>query len=181
MIILVIIIVIILIFPIFIDLKITNLSGIDKIYFKFSLFSFVKVLYGEVNINKLGFVINLYNKKKIVYPFKKLLNLRENIKPLRDYHLLRFNVLLKLSTSDNLDHALIIASFFQTINQILANSIRQLKPYVKFNNYIDLYENLNEKKLFISFKFVFNLLTVLLSFIKKLLGKIYIWKKKITD
>ena len=60
-------------------------------------------------------------------------------------------------------------------------SIKELKPYVKFKNNLNIYEDSDDKNAFASLNFVFNLLTVLLGLLKKLWGKLLIWKEKVTD
>ena len=50
-----------------------------------------------------------------------------------------------------------------------------------FKNNLNIYEDSDDKNAFASLNFVFNLLTVLLGLLKKLWGKLLIWKEKVTD
>lgn len=174
-----IILVILLIFPIFVNVKL-YISNEDKLYFCFKLFSFIRIIFGEIIANSNGLIINLNYKKIIIYKYKKFLNIKESIKPLRDYHLLNCNININFGVTD-LEKGVIVASVFQIISEMIYSSLRELKPYVKLKSKLNIYENTREKNAFVSLNFVFNLLTVLLGLFKKLLGKLISWKEKVTD
>lgn len=171
--------IILLIFPIFVRLELYFSNTTNKLYFCFKIFSIIKLLFGEITTNGNGIIINLNYKKLIIYKYKNFLNIKDKIKPLRDYHLLKCKTYLNIGVK-NFENSVIIASFFLTITELINMSIKELKPYIKFKNNLNIYEDSDDKNAFASLNFVFNLLTVLLGLLKKLWGKLLIWKEKVT-
>ena len=174
------IIIVLIIFPIFVKSELFFCKKNKKLFFCFKIFSFLRIIFGEISANSNGLIINLNYKKNIIYPYKNFINIKEKIKPLRDYHLLKCKILFKIGVCD-MNEGIIIASAFQSINEIINSLLREIKPYIKLKNIINIYEDSDDKNAFISLTFVFNLLTVILGIIKKFWGKLLIWKAKITD
>lgn len=173
-------IIILLIFPIFVRVEIYFSNITNKLNFCFKIFSRIRLLFGEITANGKGIVINLNYKKLIVYKYINFLNISENIKPLRDYHLLKCKTYLNIGVK-NFENSIIIASFFLTTTELINRTLKELKPHVKFKNNLNIYEDSDEKNALVILNFVFNLLTVLFGLLKKIWGKLLIWKEKVTD
>lgn len=159
-----------LIFPIFVTGNLSINKNKREISYYIKIFGVIKVLYGYFQLDKEGLIIHLSKTKAILLRYDSLLSLKKKFKPLKDYHLLKFNSTLDLGTNeDNL--FLEFIGFYNFINQILGDNLKIIKPYFELNNEINIYENSNELNFRCSADLVFNLLMVIISVIKIIVEK----------
>ena len=81
----------ILIFPILLNGNLSFNKNYKVINYNVKLFGFLKVLYGYFELDNEGIIVHLTKSKAILITFKDILSLRKKIKPLKDYHLFKFN------------------------------------------------------------------------------------------
>ena len=102
-----------------------------------------------------------------------MLGLGKKIKPLRDYHIVKVNSFLNLGCYDNAILITFSAFILSFVNNVVFEIIHQLKPYVNVKNDICIFEKKEVFELYADFLILFNLLMVVISFIKIILGRIY--------
>ncbi len=163
---------IILIFPIFLNIEIFFNSEFKKLFFAIKLFG-IKCIGGYVEKVFDGFTIHITKNFAVIIPFKNLLSMRTKVKPLRDYHFIKFNTSVDLGTNKNLLLGFsfgFILNYIYNISHWLAFNI---KPYLNCKNNINIFE---DKQLFnfsIDSTILLNLLMIILSIIKIIMEKIF--------
>lgn len=177
----VILVFIILISPIFLNIKFIfqkNKREVFVIVKLFNLFSIIKCRIRIENTNILLFI----NKKffKCV-SLNKLLNMRKNIEPLKDYHIINFKILFSIGLKEQLYSGFFYSSLYSMLINTLYPIIKVKKPYLNFENYLNIDLDKNDLQVYLKTTVLLNLLMIFLSFIKILIGKIVLWKKKITE
>lgn len=159
------------IFPIFLNFKIFFSKELKKLFFTVNIFGF-SVLSGYAEQIKEGFAVHLTKNYAFIIPYKNLLGLKASAKPLKDYHIIKFDSEIDMSSEDNLidcfTSAFIINFIFNHLNFYLINK----KPYFKFSNEINVYENKNILNISINLLVLFNFLMIFLSLIKIAVEKI---------
>ena len=164
---------ILLIFPIFIRIDVAFTKDAKKILYKIRLFNLFVLFYGYVEKVNEGIAIHLSKRKAIIITNDKLFDVKNKIKPLKDYHVIRLFMQIDLGNKESILTSLSTAWSINFVTQYVEWFLENSKPYVKFNSAINVYE---EKDLFcvkINATFVFNLLMVTISLIKILLEKTF--------
>lgn len=167
-----------LIFPIFVSVFAVFGKNDKSLSFGAYLYGAVCVFAGKIK-QRGGylFIKHTFNKGKYV-PVYKVLSVKKSIKPLNDYHIISLRSLTEAGTGENLFLTVLCANAFNTVNDIAGDVITANKPYLTFRNDLNLIENDMRLNVFIKTVVVFNLLMVLLSFIKILAGKLFYAIKK---
>lgn len=161
----------ILIFPIFFGANISFSLENKKTIVNIKLFG-VKVFSFYICVISDGIIIHLTKNYAVIIPFNKLLSVRKKVEPLKDYHVIRFNSTLDIASEDNplivfsIVHVLSI--FYECLTWFLACH----KPYVEINNITNVNYNKNELRINVQFTVVFNILMIILSLIKIIVGKV---------
>ena len=169
---------ILIIFPIFLNIKIFFSWEIKKLFFLINIFG-IKCLSGYFEILSDCIAIHLTDKFAIIIPLKNLLGMRTRVKPLKDYHFVKFNSTIEIGSKEslisNFAFAFIINYFYNFTLWFLSNS----KPYINFNNKINLYQDNKKLNIIIDSTVIFNILMVLISIIKIIMEKIvYAFRNK---
>lgn len=154
-----------LIFPIFLNLDVFYCLELKKLYFSIRIFG-ASVLSGYAEQITEGFAIHLTKNYAIIITYKSFFKLRRRVKPLKDYHFKNFNLLVDLGNEEDLLLTTSTAFFVNYACNHLQNFIKNNKPYVKFFNKINVYENKNLFNISIRILVLFNLLMLILSLIK---------------
>lgn len=160
-----------LIFPIFITGDLIINKNKNEISYTIKIFWVIKLLYGYFELDKEGIIIHLNKKKAILIRYDSLLSVRKKFKPLKDYHLLKFNSTLDFGARENY-LSIQTATFYSLMGQILGDNLKIFKPYFETNNTINIYEDSNELNFRCNAELVFNLLMVIISVIKIIVEKI---------
>ena len=164
---------ILLIFPIFIRIDVAFTKDAKKILYKIRLFNLFVLFYGYVEKVNEGIAIHLSKRKAIIITNDKIFDVKNKIKPLKDYHVIRLFMQIDLGNKESILTSLSTAWSINFVTKYVEWFLENSKPYVKFNSAINVYE---EKDLFcvkINATFVFNLLMVTISLIKILLEKTF--------
>lgn len=168
-----IIVYIILIFPIFLTIKIRVNKGNNRLFYTIVIFGFIKLLNGYLELIKEGIAIHLTRYKAIIIPLKNIFEMRNKIKPLKDYHIIKFNIELALGLNNSLILPVSISFLLNYILQYVEWFLYNKKPYVKIDTNISLYENDNIADLHVKATVVFNLMMVIISLIKIGVEKVF--------
>ena len=163
---------IILFFPLFLSINGFISKDLKKIYFSICLFGFIKILSGYAQFLSDGVAFHLTRKKAYIYFYKKIFDLKNSVKPLKDYHIIKFYSVLEIGSLNGLFLPLSAGIALNYVNNIILWLFDNKKPYVKINNYIDIYENKDIFNLYLKASLVLNLLMIILSIIKICVEKI---------
>ncbi len=162
---------IIIIFPLLLNINLLFIKEHKKLYFTLGLYK-ISFLSGYVEIVDDSLAIHLSNKKAIIIPFKSFFELEKKIKPLKDYHVIKFKYLVELGSENNMLSSVSIGFIINYVFNIGKKIVNGIKPYVTIDGQTDVYENKNVFNVYIRASVLFNLLMVLLSLIKIILEKI---------
>ena len=174
----VIIIFIVLIFPIFINVRIFFCKELNKLFFTLNIFTF-KVVSGYVQKITEGIVIHITKNFAIIVPAKNLLGIGKSVKPLKDYHFIRFYTTFDIGSEDGLFEPLVFGFIINYIHRITHWFFYNHKPYIMLNNNINIFENTKKFNITTDVLILLNLLMIIISIIKIILEKmIYAFRNK---
>lgn len=162
----------ILIFPIFININVRYSKNINMLEYQIKLFSFITIIYGYIELIDEAIAIHINNKKAVLIFYKDIFSIRKKFKPLRDYHIFKFNTAISLGILDNETEKINFALIYNFIFNIIGQCTNQIKPYLSLKSSIMLYEKEDVFMFKVRSTFVFNVLMVLISLIKIFLEKI---------
>ena len=167
-----IIIFITLIFPIFINIKIQYLNKEKRLYFTISLYKVLRLLQGYIHLVFDGIAIHLSKFTAILIPYKNLLDMKNKIKPLKDYHVIKLNLSINVGNSESLIFPLFCAFLYRYIEENIKLILYNNKPYVELDGKINVYEGQNLFNFKLQGVAVLNLLMILISLIKIITEKV---------
>lgn len=162
----------IIIFPIFFNLDLCFISHDKKLYFKIKILWLVRLVKGYCELIDEGIIIHLNKFKAIIIPYNKLFGMRKKVKPLKDYHFIKFNSVFEIGDKDDLILSLSNAFIYNYIMQYITWFFYHEKPYVDFDARTIVIEDESVLNIYCSVNIVFNLLMVIISLIKMLVEKI---------
>ena len=172
MLILVIALYILLIFPIYLNGYLYFSLDVKKLFFSIKLFKAIKLFSGYAELRKEGIFIHLTRKKAILIPYSSLTSMKKKVKPLKDYHIIKWEFEADLGMENNtlfaLETAFFINYFTSFINWLTSN----IKPYLIIKNNVNVYDSKNVLRLYFYGTVLLNSLMILLSLVKILLEKI---------
>lgn len=164
---------IILIFPIFININITyNQDEFNKINLNIKIFNFIRVFNAYIELIEEGIAIHFNKRFAKIYEYKNLLNIKKKFKPLKDYHILKFNSLINIGTIDNkiiATNCSLIAIF---ITNFVSSIFNYVKPQLNIKNNVYIYEDVNVFEVKVKSLVILNLLMIIISLIKIILEKL---------
>ena len=160
-----------LIFPIFLGVKINLSKERKRLEFCFKIFR-IKIICGYAEIIKEGIIIHLTKKFAFIVPFHKIFDMRKKVEPLKDYHFIKMNYLLDIGSQNNATNPVVMAVLVNYFSNHLKWFLNNRKPYVSTENVINVYIDQDRFELPLDATVIFNLLMILLSAIKILVGKI---------
>ena len=163
---------ILLIFPVFLCINVKYKKEYKKLFYHVDIFS-IKVLNGYIEIVKEGIAIHLTKRKAIIIPFKNMLEMRNKIRPLKDYHIIKLKLNVKFAVGESMILPISLTFLFNFALQFLRFFLFFKKPHVKVLTNFNVYENKDLLNINANATFVFNLLMVIISFIKIWAEKIY--------
>lgn len=161
-----------LIFPIFLSFKFAFLGSKKKLTINSEIFGFIKVFNGEVEKTKGGISVIKKSGKTSFVPYKQLLGIKKSVEPFKDYHVLSVKTRLDIGCKETF-YALSGGFIVCFTEQVAGAIIKEIKPYVKFDNKVNVYENESVFKIKGEIVAVFNLLTAIISIIKIITEKIF--------
>lgn len=163
----------VLIFPIFINIDACYLSKYKKVYFNVKLFGLFKIFKGYIEILNAEIIIHYTKKKAAILPIKNLITVKDKVKPLKDYHLLKYDSLLELGSETNVLNSFILSFIYNYGINFVTWFTYHKKPYFNINNKVVYVQNENVLNYLLNTVIALNLLMILISIIKILVGKMY--------
>ncbi len=174
-----IIIFILLIFPIFLTSNIAFIGEHKKIYFSIYMFNIFYLLGGYIEIKSVGIVIHFTKIKAKIIKFKSIKNITPNVSIVKDYHIKSVNAIIDVGTNKNLITTSSICFLIDYISKFIFQNFKMRKPYLYLSQEINIYENKKIFNNYLNITIMFNLIVIILSFIKILIGKlIYEFRKR---
>lgn len=159
-----------IIFPLFINVNIYFDKNLSKLFFSFSFLSIIRIG-GYVEKISEGIAIHYSNKRAIIIDYKNLFKIKNKIKPLNDYHFIKFKSTIEIGGKNDVLNFVYLGFLINYIENVFEWFIYNKKPYVKLNNNVNVYTNEEVFKIYINVQILFNLLMVIISVIKILVGK----------
>ena len=160
-----------IIFPIFLNINLFFSKNLKKLFFSLSIFKIIK-FGGYVEKIKEGFAIHFSEKSAIIVPYKSLFGMGKTIKPLQDYHFIKLKTLLEIGDKEQVLLPMTIGFLINYFNMFLDWFLFNRKPYLDLDNKVSVYEGEDVFNVYLNVLVVFNLLMVLISILKILVGKI---------
>ncbi len=162
----------VLIFPIFFNIDIKYNKADKKVFYRINIFK-ITILNGYVELIKEGIAIHLTKRKAIIIPFNKMFEMRNKVKPLKDYHIIKLKLNIKFGIEESMIVPIALSFLSNYVLQVVKWFLFNKKPYVKLLTNFSVYENDDVLDLVTNATVVFNLLMVVISFIKIGVEKIY--------
>ena len=97
--------------------------------------------------------------------------MKKSVEPLKDYHFIKIKTQLDVGRNYSLVQPLCAAFSLGYVYNVVNWIIFCQKPYVKFDNNIRIYEDEDVFELYFRASVIFNLLMIILSIVKILVGK----------
>ena len=117
-------------------------------------------------------MIHFSKKQAIIIPYKNLFGMRKTIKPLRDYHFIKLKSLVEIGDVEHVFLPITIGFIINYFNSIIDWLLLNQKPYLDIDNKVCVYEGESVFNIYINAVVVFNLLMIIISMLKILVGKI---------
>lgn len=168
----VLIIISIIIFPIFLSGNFNISQQKLKLFYKLKLFRIFTILKGYAEFINEGIIIHLTKRKAVIIPFENLFEVKKKVEPLKDYHLISCSFNAEIGNKENIFEPLSTAFTLNYIYNYIKWFLYHKKPYFKSNVKIEVFDSKDVFELYLNGTVVFNLLMVLISIIKILMGKL---------
>lgn len=163
---------VILIFPIFLNFDFVIKNDLKRLWFGFHLYGIIKIFGGYAERINGGFAIHLSKNKAIILNYSEIFGAQKKIKPLKDYHFIRFYSLLEIGSETDEEKAFAAAFITSYFGETAGRYLGIEKPYLKIQNDVNLFMREDVFNFYFSGTVVFNLLMICLSIIKICTGKI---------
>ena len=162
---------IIIVFPFFIRLDIIFNNTSKKLFVKVYIFG-IMVLKSYAELINEGVIFHLTKRKAVIFPFKNAVNIRKKFKPIKDFHFINFDFLIEIGNDKQPMNAFTKGFLINYLYQNVKWFLYHKKPYLDVNTIIKIY---NEEvfNIYNSTTIVFNLLIIIISFIKIIVEKVF--------
>lgn len=161
----------ILIFPIYLNIKVFYNKKIKKIFLRVDIFRIIKLVGGYYSFYKDGVAFHIRENKALLFPYNNSLELKNKVKPLKDYHVKKIVFRIDVGTKNQEDLSMLLLYIYVWHNSIVKSVLYNVKPYVEYKNNLNIFEGCDRLNTFIEFTTIFNLLMIILSLIKIFLEK----------
>lgn len=155
----------------FLNVKLFFNKELKQLFFVINLFN-LKIFGGYAQIVSDGIVIHLTKYYAIIIPFKSLLGINKKVKPLKDYHVIKFNCVIDTGNNNETLKSLSYIYTTQFLFEKFKWYIKNKKPYVRLKQEINLYEGKNLLNVSLNTTVIFNFLMIILSVLKISVGKV---------
>lgn len=160
-----------IIFPIYSKFNFAFILNNRKLYFTINILG-LSIIGGYVTVKKNGFIILIGKSKVIKYPYKKLLRIKNNTKILKDFNIMSFRSFVEYGNENSVCFANAIANVYVWHNNVLGKIFSYIKPYLKLQNDVNLYQDCNKLNVYLEIKILFNILSILIILTKIIKEKI---------
>ena len=166
------IIFLLLIFPIFLSINLYFNKDELKLFYLIKIFN-IKLIRGYAEVIKEGIIIHLTKNRAILLPFNKVFTLKDKVKPLKDYHVIKSSLVIEIGNIENNFLPLSSAYVLNFINNLISFHLYQRKPYVKTNTICNVFIDKDIFTIKLDSTIVFNLMMIIISLIKICTEKMY--------
>ncbi|MBO5713954.1 MAG: hypothetical protein J6R83_00825 [Clostridia bacterium] len=156
--------------PIFLNLKVVFPIKAKKLYFSIKIFGFIPLFSGYVYPTNVGLYIQFFRKKGLILPYKKIFNVRNTIKLIKDFQVTKLSFCLDIGFLDNEFTAYTVATALNNTSNIVGATLKYNKPYMRYYSQINVYSE-NLFNIYLSLNVMFNFLLVIIQLIKYILEK----------
>ncbi len=150
-----------------------------KLYFQLELFNIMPIFFGiaKITASQINISSNFFKLK--TFQYKNLIKIKSKVKPLKDYHIINFNLLIDTDYNENFIITAYSAFLYQRAVETIGSILSIKKPYFKLNCQFNAREGDDLLKIYLKSTLIFNTLMIILSIIKILMEKlIYVFRKK---
>jgi len=167
-----------LFFPIYFKIRVWGTSEDKKLSYSLYVYGFIKIIRGYVEFLNDGICVHLTKKKAVIIKYNSLLNVKKNIEPLKDYHIISLKAYFEAGIKDKILLPFEISFLYSYFLSFLRWFMSNKKPYFNLDSRLILRENESHYKAFFEIRIIFNLLMVILSLLKILVEKIIYARKR---
>lgn len=167
-------------FPVFVYIDAYVDIRENKCWFALSLFKFVKIFGGYLQLKKEGLVFHITEKKAVILPYKQMAPMRKKFEVTKGFQLYRFHQIVETG-GEGQPSGVLIAAALQVASAQIFSVLETMHPFLSLKNGVLLTERA-ELKLSLQFVTVFNGLILSIAIGKKLLEAFLKWirKKRLT-
>lgn len=170
-------VIVFLIFPIFLKLEFFYDKDKLKVYFAFKLYGFLKIFGGYIEIIKEGLAVHVSKSKAIIIPIQ-IFEIKNQFSLSKDYKIVSIYILSEIGVTGENVLPFFLVGMENVFFKIFFPVFSTLKTGVKLKNDILVYENENLLKISAQINVAFNVIILIITFIKILLRKILNERKK---
>lgn len=157
--------------PFILDVGVVFPLKAKKGYFSIRLYGIIPILSGYLELLKDGLCVHLTKNKAIIFPYKKIFDIKTTIKPIKDFQIIKFNLNIDVGSSDNDFLPLYLANVLSFASNVVGKALKERKNYLNFNTDVNIY-NYDTFNLYLSGKVMFNVLIIILEILRFILEKI---------
>ena len=152
----------------------------NKCWFALSLFKYLKIFGGYLQIKKEGLVFHITKKKAVILPYKQMSPMRKKFEVTKGFQLYRFHQIVETG-GEGQPQGVIIATVLRSLSCQIFSVMHTLHPFLSLKTGVLLTEN-PRLKLSLQFVTVFNGLVLSIAIGKKILEAFLKWirKKRLT-
>ncbi len=167
-------------FPIFVCLDAYVDAAENKCWFALSLFKYLKVFGGYLQIKKEGIVFHITEKKAVILPFRQIAPMRKKFEITKGFQLYRFHQIVETG-GEGKPSGIFLAAALQAASGQIFSVMNARHPFLSLKNGVLLNEN-TALKVTLQATTVFNGLILSIAVGKKLLEAFLKWirKKRLT-
>lgn len=163
-------------FPIFVYLDAYADVAENKCYFSLSLFKYLKVFGGYLQLKKEGIVFHITKKKAVILPYKQIAPMRKKFEITKGFQLTRFHQIVESGGEDQ-PLGILIASALQVFFGQIFSVQKTMHPFLSLKNGVLLREG-RTLKITLQAATVFNGLILFIAIGKKILEAFLKWIRK---
>ncbi len=163
-------------FPIFVYVDAYVDVRENKCWFALSLFKFLKIFGGYLQVKQEGLVFHLTQKKAVILPYKEMAPMRKKFEITKGFQLYRFHQIVETG-GEGSPAGVLIGSLFMSLGGQICSVLHTQHPFLSLKNGVLLTETPNFK-LTLQAVTVFNGLILSIAIGKKILEALLIWIRK---
>lgn len=163
-------------FPIFVYLDAFVDVRENKCWFALSLFKYLKVFGGYLQIKKEGIVFHLTKKKAVILSYHEIAPMRKKFEITKGFQIYRFHQIIE-SGGEGKPSGLLTAALIQSLSGQVFSYLQTNHPFLSLKNGVLLTQN-QDLKITLHAVTIFNGLILSIAFGKKILEAFINWNRK---
>lgn len=163
-------------FPIFVYADVYVDVTENRCWFSLSLFKYLKVFSGYLQLHPEGLVFHITKKTAIILPYSQMMSMRQKFEITKGFQLYRFHQIVEAG-SPNKVSGIVLGALLQSISGQVFSVMQTNHPFLSLRN-STLLSDRGGVRITINTALVFNGLILSIAFIKKTLEAIINWIRK---